>query len=52
MLVESPCRQSGDRDVWISESPLERRPESLATPLSPEEYTSLVVHAAVEAEND
>src|SRR5699024_6211414 len=27
-------------------------PESLATPLSPEEYTSLVVHAAVEAEND
>ena len=27
-------------------------PESLAAPLSPEEYTSLVVHAAVEAEND
>ncbi|ASK66332.1 glycosyl hydrolase [Brachybacterium avium] len=27
-------------------------PESLPTPLTPEEYTSLVVHAAVEAEND
>lgn len=27
-------------------------PASLRTPLSPDEYTSLVVHAAVEAEND
>lgn len=27
-------------------------PETLRTPLSPDEYTSLVVHAAVEAEND
>src|SRR5699024_9774583 len=27
-------------------------PENLDAPLSPEEYTSLVVHAAVEAEND
>ncbi|WP_394215047.1 glycosyltransferase family 2 protein [Brachybacterium vulturis] len=27
-------------------------PDSLPTPLSPDEYTSLVVHAAVEAENE
>ncbi|MDN5822084.1 MAG: glycosyltransferase, partial [Brachybacterium sp.] len=27
-------------------------PDTLSTPLTPDEYTSLVVHAAVEAEND